>query len=127
VASKYFKEELVTPLTDGQPSYIEVALGKQFANDGLEVYAVDPGGEPLLPLDARSGRTRRSVEEQISVLAEDPAFKKWLKEPPKNAGGSGSPGDKTDSRHKTLEQMSDSELAAGIRDGTIKSADLLNL
>ena len=119
-ASKYFNDAFVLPVSDGTPSYAEIALDKQFKSEGHDVYPVDSGGDPLLPLDLQSGRTRRTVDEHMSILAEDPALKQWLKAPPKGGGGSGRPGDKLNmGGGKSIENMSESELAAGIRDKSI--------
>jgi len=125
LASEYFDDAFTHSPEPGVPSYAEVALSKHFAYDG-ETFPVDSNGEALVPLDPRSGRNRRTGREHMSVIAEDPAYKNWLKEPEKGGGGSGRPGDDLNpGSDKSLDGMTDTELAAGIRNGNINARDLL--
>jgi hypothetical protein len=93
-AAAVFDERFVVPLPGGAPSMVEIALAREFDLDDASatIFAIDNAGKPLLAADPDSHTQYRTAREHIDLLAKNPAWARYLKEEPRNVGGSGKPG-----------------------------------
>ena len=119
--SEHFDEQYTKLAPNGAPSYMENVLRGDFEYSDEYGYTVAlQNGVPIPSSNPTASRPYRSAHEHVGVLAESPAWSDYLKAPPKGGGGSGRPGDKLNmGGGKSIENMSESELAAGIRDKSI--------
>ena len=121
-ASVHFDEQYTKLAPNGAASYMENVLRNDFEyNDEFGYPVAVMNGTPIPSTNPTASRPYRSVTEHMTTLAESEPWKLYLKPPQKGGGGSGRPGDGVDPEGggKSTDSMSESELAAGIRDKSI--------